>query len=234
MITRAPRITKKQWDAVFTCFVQDTTAKQAAKITGVSRTCANRYFRDWRERIFAACDHAPRFEGEIEIDIGFFGGRASKFTSAYVRRLAGLDAGRIVAERKRVVKLKKNKQMVLGFLRRHGDIFLLIVESKSRRQLEAAVRLVVRKGSIIYTDMEKGLARLKFDGYTHHQINHSVGYVDKGRHINGIESFWREARRGMGKNFRGIPRSTLRLHIKEREFRYNHRHDLAGALKALV
>lgn len=241
MITRAPRIPKVVQEHIFGAFVDDLTATQAVKQATkrwkkrvVSRPCVNDYFRHYRELIFAASDRAPRFDGEVEIDIGFFAGRASKYTSAYVRKLAGLDAGRIVAKRKQVTKIKRKSQMVLGFLRRHGPIYLLVVDSKSRAQLESAVRLVVKPGSIVYTDMEKGLARLKFDKYTHHAINHAEGYVDKGHHINGIESFWREARRSMGKNFRGIPRSTLRLHIKEREFRYNHRDDLAAALKSLL
>lgn len=242
MITRSPRIPKKVRDHIFGAFVDDLTAtqtvKQATKRWGkkvVSRPCVNDWFRHYRELIYTATSRAPRFEGEVEIDIGFFGGRASKYTSAYVRRLAGLDAGRIVAKRKEVRKEKRKNQMVMGFLRRHGDLYLLPIKSKSRAQLESAVRLVVKKGAVIYTDMEKGLAKIKLDGYTHHQINHALGYVDaKGNHINGIESVWRECRRGMAKNFRGIPRSTLLLHIKEREFRFNHREDVGKALKSLL
>lgn len=245
MITRAPRIPKKVQDHIFDCFVADLTAvqtvllaqkraKKLGKSWRVSRPCVNRWFRHYRELIYKATERAPRFEGEVEIDIGFFAGRASKYTSAYVRRLAGLDAGRIVAKRKEIRKEAAKKQMVLGFLRRHGDIYLLPINTKSRTQLEAAVRLVVVPGSIVYSDMEKGLDRIRLDGYTHHQINHALGYVDqKGNHINGIESFWRETRRSMGKNFRGVPRSTLMLHIKEREFRYNNK-DVASALEKLL
>lgn len=247
MITRAPRIPKKHREFILGAFVDDLTATQAVRQAQkrwkmspgrksvISRPCVNRYFRHYRELIYIATDRAPHFEGEVEIDIGFFAGRASKYTSAYVRRLAGLDAGRIVAKRREIKKEKAKNQMVLGFLQRHGNVYLLPIKNKGRIQLEAAVRLAVAKGAIIYTDMEKGLAHLKFEGYTHHPINHALGYVDqKGNHINGIENFWRECRRSMGKNFRGIPRSTLLLHIKEREFRYNHRADLEKALRSLI
>ena len=242
MILRASRIPKKVQEHIFNCFVDDMSAvlcvKQATKRWKkkvVSRPCVNRYYRHFRERIYAATPHAPRFDGEVEIDIGFFAGRAAKYTSALVRKLAGLEPGRIVAKRKEIQKEKAKSQPVLGFLRRNGDIYLLPIKSKSRLQLESAVRLVVVKGSIVYSDMEKGLAHLKLDGYTHHPINHSLEYVDKkGNHINGIESFWRGCRQAMSKNFRGIPRSTLMRHIKEREFRYNHRHDFEQALKSLL
>lgn len=250
MILRASRVSKKVQASIFRCFVKDLTAAQASyhyrtqpdgtrrKVKGVldvSRPCVNRYYRHYREAIYAATSRAPRFEGEVEVDIGFFAGRASKHTSALVRRLAGLEPGRIVAKRKTIKKEKEKSQMVLGFLRRQGDIYLLPIKSKSRLQLESAVRLVVAPGTIIYTDMEKGLANIKLNGYTHHPINHALGYVDQqGNHINGIESFWRGCRQAMSRNFRGIPRSTLLLHVKEREFRYNHRHDLEQALKALL
>jgi len=242
MRNRTSSLPKKVQEHIFNCFVDDMSAvltvKQATKRWGkkvVSRPCVNRHFRHYREAIYASTPHAPRFDGEVEIDIGFFAGRSAKYTSAYVRKLAGLDAGRIVAKRKEIKKEKEKSQPVLGFLRRNGDIYLLPIKSKSRTQLESAVRLVVAKGSIIYSDMEKGLANLKLDGYTHRTINHSLEYVTKeGYHINGIESFWRGCRQAMSKNFRGIPRSTLMLHIKEREFRYNHKHDLEAALKALL
>jgi len=42
--------------------------------------------------------------------------------------------------------------------------------------------------------------------------------------FNGIENFWGLAKLRPAK-FRGLSRSTLRLHLKECEFRFNHRRD---------
>lgn len=241
-MTRAPRISKKQYRALLASFIADTTATQAVKqmiVRGersVSRPCATRYFRRWREAIR---DHQlaryPRFSGEVEIDLGFFGGRNAKGTSAERRRIDELPAGHQVAVRKHIQKLAK-KQPVLGILNRGGDVFVLPVKSKSRLHLLGAVRMIVERGAVIYSDMEKGLGDLKFDGYMHRQINKARdGHVSpEGYHANGIEAFWREAKRGMSKNFRGLPRSTIDMHIKEREYRYNHRHDLIEALSALL
>lgn len=237
-----PHITDKQLRALLASFIADTTATQAIEQMierdedPVSRPCAIRYFRYWRELIR---DHQlrkyPRFSGEVEIDLGFFGGRGAKWMSSYVRKLAGLPAGRIVAKRKQIRKYEKKKQPVLGILNRGGDVFILPIKSKNRLHLEGAIRMIVEPGAVIYSDMEKGLANLKLDGYIHHQIDHSKGPVDaNGYHINGIENFWREAKRGMTKNFRGIPRTTIDMHIKEREFRYNHRKDFSTAFRALL
>lgn len=241
-MTRAPRITEQQYTALLAAFISDTTAVQAVKQmilrgeTPVSRPCATRYFRQWRQIITdSLLNTYPSFTGEVEIDLGFFGGRGAKWTSAYVRKLAGLSAGRIIAKRKMIRKYEAKKQPVLGILNRGGSVFIVPVKSKARAHLIGEITRVVERGAVIYTDMEKGLAKLKIDHFVHKRVDHSKGPVDaKGYHINGIENFWREARRGMAKNFRGIPRSTLDLHIKEREARYNHRKDFAVWFKSLL
>ena len=43
-------------------------------------------------------------------------------------------------------------------------------------------------------------------------------------HINGIESFWSLAKRRLSK-FCGVPKRTFYLHLKETEFRFNHRNN---------
>jgi transposase len=43
-------------------------------------------------------------------------------------------------------------------------------------------------------------------------------------HINGIENFWGIAKMRLAK-VRGLNRATLHLHLKECEFRFNHRRD---------
>jgi len=43
-------------------------------------------------------------------------------------------------------------------------------------------------------------------------------------HINGIEGFWGYAKSRLAK-FRGMSKHTFYLHLKECEFRFNHRHE---------
>lgn len=243
MILRAPRLSKKLQHYIFSAFISDQSAAKTVvasktffKRQVFSRNTVNLYFRHYRELIYAATDKAPRFDGEVEIDIGFFGGRASKYTSEELRRIGGMAPGRQVAALKKLKKVQKKALPVFGFLRRHGDIYLLPIKGKSRMQLESAVRLVIARGSIVYSDAEKGLAQISLDGYKHHVINKALGKysLGDGIHVNGIESFWSELRRSMGKNFRGIPKSTILYHLKEREFRHNHKHDFTEALTALM
>ncbi|MBL8510812.1 MAG: transposase, partial [Betaproteobacteria bacterium] len=65
--------------------------------------------------------------------------------------------------------------------------------------------------------------------------NHgSNEFVRGNSHVNGIESFWSFAKRRLAK-FNGIAKHTFALHLKECEFRFNHRHgDIYRALLQLL
>ena len=61
-------------------------------------------------------------------------------------------------------------------------------------------------------------------GYGHFRVDHSRDEFTKGTvHINGIEGFWGLAKVRLAK-FKGLPQHTFHLHLKETEWRYNHRH----------
>ena len=60
-------------------------------------------------------------------------------------------------------------------------------------------------------------------GYGHVRVDHGKDEFTKGTvHINGIEGFWGLAKVRLAK-FKGLPRHTFHLHLKETEWRYNHR-----------
>jgi transposase len=54
-------------------------------------------------------------------------------------------------------------------------------------------------------------------------VDHSKDEFARGPvHINGIEGFWGMAKVRLAK-FKGIPKNTFHLHLKETEWRFNHR-----------
>ena len=58
----------------------------------------------------------------------------------------------------------------------------------------------------------------------HVRVDHARDEFAKGPvHINGIEGFWGLAKVRLTK-FKGLPKHTFLLHLKETEWRYNHRH----------
>ena len=68
-----------------------------------------------------------------------------------------------------------------------------------------------------------------FPGVYHGEHEFSRGNC----HIDGIESFWSYAKRRLAK-FNGVPQKTFLLHLKECEFRFNHRaEDLSDRILTL-
>ena len=57
--------------------------------------------------------------------------------------------------------------------------------------------------------------------FKYFRINHSKRFADKKKHINGIESFWSQAKRHVRK-FNGVPKEHFGLFLKEREWRFNN------------
>ena len=80
------------------------------------------------------------------------------------------------------------------------------------------------KLSCFWGSLQPGYNGLVDLGYKkHYRLDHGKDEFVKGSsHINGIEGFWGFAKSRLSK-FKGIHKSTFYLHLKECEFRYNHR-----------
>jgi transposase-like protein len=66
---------------------------------------------------------------------------------------------------------------------------------------------------------------LIYQGFQHYRIYHSKNEFARGKnHINGIESFWGFTKTRMQK-LRGIRKDKFMIHLKESEWRWNHRNE---------
>lgn len=232
MYTRNPYISAKQLRTLTKCFALDTTATSAGELAKVNRVTANHFYRHCREIIYMTTRLAPRLFGEVEMDQSEFGGRGRKRMQALLKRYAKVMPHSEYMEKAKLIR-KEHKVMVFGILQRGGAVYTHVIKRADRDTLQPIVRLVVEQGSTVLTDKWRAFDELGLDGYTHKNINHSESYSDKqGVHINGIESFWSFAKRRIAK-FNGIARTTLILHIKECEWRYNNK-NIESALKALL
>lgn len=227
-----PGITAKQLRILMRHFELDQLASVAAKNATVSIHTANRYYRAWREAIYKTSLKAPRLFGEIEMDQGQVGGINQKKLRALKKQYSRLPHNEYW---RRVQGLRdKNRVQIFTIAERKGQVFCQIIRFANERTLVPIIRLVVEQGSTIYTDKWRAYSKLASDGYFHHSVNHSDEYITKhGHHVNNVESFHSFAKRRLYK-FNGLPRHTLVLHIKECEFRWNHRNNLAKALKAII
>lgn len=202
---RRSRISVAKFRLLLRLFCLDMEATKVAQLAGLNRNSVNQYFQHFRRRLAQLCEAESPLRGEVEVDESYFGGRR-------IRGKRGRGAFK--------------KVPVFGLLKRHGKVYTQIVPNCSRAVLTAILKGKVVLGSVIYSDGWKGYSGLVDLGYKkHHRVDHGRNeFVKHKAHINGIENFWGLAKMRLAK-FRGLNRSTLPLHLKECEFRFNHRRD---------
>lgn len=186
-------------------FSIDLTASQIAEITGLNRNTINRHITALRERIASFCQEESPVSGEVEVDESYFGARR-------VKGLRGRGA--------------RGKTIVFGLFKRNGRVYTEIVPDCSKRTLQGIIRGRVELESVIHSDGWRGYDGLVDLGYQKHfRVEHgSNEFANEHSHINGIESFWAYAKTRLVK-FRGLQKHSFYFHLKECEFRFNHRQD---------
>ncbi len=197
------RITTQQFRDILRYFSMDIEATKIAKLSGINRNTVNRYTRLIRERMLEDCERQSPFAGEVEVDESYFGPRR-------VRGKRGRGAS--------------GKTIVFGVFKRNGKVYTEVVPDVKKRSLQAIIRGRVDVGSIIHSDGWRGYDGLVDVGYEKHfRVHHGKSEFVRGRsHINGIEAFWSFAKVRLHR-LKGIHKQTFHLHLKECEWRFNHR-----------
>jgi len=197
-------ITESKFKEILECFCNDFSATQTSQITKIGRKTVNKIFNKIRYRIIELTEKEEKLSGEVEIDESYFGARR-------VRGKRGRGA--------------KGKIPVFGILKRKGKVYTKIVKNCEKKALLPIIKGKVLEESTIYSDGWKSYDGLVLNGYKHYRIYHSKNEFARGKsHINGIESFWSYAKRRMAK-FNGIYKDRFQLHLKECEWRWNHKGD---------
>jgi transposase-like protein len=198
------KISEAKFREILKCFSEDCTASITAALTGVSRPSINRIFTMLRHRIVEMSIKQARELGEFEVDESYFGAKR-------VRGKRGRGAA--------------GKTPVFGLLKRNGSVYVNIVKNCSREQLLPIIQGKVLEGSTIYSDGWRAYDGLLLNGYDHYRVFHSENEFARGKsHVNGIEAFWSFAKRRLNK-FNGLAEETFMLHLKECEWRWNHREE---------
>ena len=197
------KISETKFRYILKLFSLDLNAKQISELTRLNRNTINRYLKEIRMRLAEICKEQSPFSGEIEIDESYFGAR------------------RIKGQRGRGAR---GKTIVFGIFKRKGKVYTEIVPNCKRKTLQAVIRGRVSLDSVIHSDGWRGYHGLVDLGYKKHfRVNHLENeFYNNQSHINGIESFWAYAKTRLSK-FRGMNLTTFYLHLKETEFRFNHR-----------
>ena len=198
-------VSERKFRLLLKLFSEDLTSVQISRISGISRVTVNKYVRAIRLRIYELCERESPFSGTVEVDESYFGAR------------------RVKGKRGRGAH---GKTIVFGIYKRNGNVYTQIVPDVTRSSLLSVIQGKVTSDSEIHSDSWRAYDGLVDLGYKkHYRVNHTIDEFVRGtNHINGIEGFWGLAKTRLSK-FKGIHRSTILLHVKECEFRYNHRRE---------
>ena len=199
------RISRAKFRQLLRLFALDLTATQIAAVTGLNRNTVNRYLKLIRSAIAQHCQRESPFSGEVELDESYFGARR-------VRGKRGRGA--------------RGKTIVFGIYKRNGRVYTEIIPNCKKASIQAIIRGKVDLTSTIHTDGFRSYDGIVHMGYRkHYRVQHGNDEFVRGTaHINGIEGFWGLAKTRLVK-FKGMSRSTFYLHLKECEFRFNHREE---------
>ncbi len=168
-------------------------------------------------RIRAAMQSAgvDRFEGDVEVDESFIGGKAKNMHRAKRRRMITGTGG-------------KDKVAVLGILERPRNakgasrIRTTVVKSRKKKPLHDEVKASVRYGSTLYTDAFDSYTGLE-RRYIHHVIDHAYEYARGKVHTNSLENFWSLLKRTIRGTYVSIDPFHVFRYLDEQAFRFNNR-----------
>jgi len=202
---RRSKISEAKFRQVVRLFAMDLTATDTAELSGLSLRSTNTIYQRIRVRMAQACAAQSPFAGELEADESYFGPKR-------IRGKRGRGAG--------------SKTIVFGLLKRGNCVYTEIVPDASKATLQAIIRGKVDPNSVIHTDGWRGYDGLVDIGVDRHfRVNHGNNeFVRGSKHVNGIESFWSYAKHRLAQ-FHGVAKHTFAMHLKETEFRFNHRND---------
>lgn len=199
------KISEPVFRHILKCFALDLTATETAQLSPVSLRSVTVIFDKLRGKIANWSLQEAPFTGTIEVDESYFGPR------------------RIPGKRGRGAS---GKTIVFGIFKREGKVYTEIVPNARKKTLQRIIRGKISSVSIIHTDGcrgDDGLVDVGFD--KHYRVHHGQDeFANSSSHMNGIESFWSFAKRRLAQ-FNGISKNKFYLHLKETEFRFNHRND---------
>ena len=182
-------------------FVAETTARKSAEIIGVNRNTVRLYFHKLR-LLIKAHNEAVSLEflgGKIEVDESYFGGKRKG------------KRGRAAV----------GKVPVFGLLKRGGKVFAQVVSDTKSKTLIPIIKQKICPQSILYTDTYPSYNCLSASGFRHYRVNHSKEFVNRSKHINGLENFWNQAKRYLRK-FNEISKENFHLYLHECQWKFNN------------
>lgn len=186
------------------------SSHELGRSLGITQKSA--WFVEHRIRLAMQMGSLDNWEGEVEVDETFIGGKARNMHRAdRERRMRGKTG-------------PAGKTTVAGALERGGRVRAQVLPgSPSRRLLHAHVRKHIAEGATVYTDSLRSYSGLEEYGYDHRAVDHAQQYVDGRIHTNGMENFWSLLKRGLSGTYVSVQPFHLFRYLDERTFTFNER-----------
>ena len=170
----------------------------------------------------AAMVEPPQFEGPVEVDESYFGGKRKNMSNAKRKALANTGRGAV------------GKTAVVGIKDRDSNqVVAQVVERTDKETLQGFIADNVDPDATVYTDDAKAYTNLPFD---HESVKHSVSEYVRGQvHTNGMESFWSMLKRAHQGTFHKISPKHLGRYVAEFQDKHNVRpHDTLEQMQLLA
>lgn len=202
---KSSKLSEAKFREVLKFFSTDIPSLKTAELTNLNKNTVHTIYNKLRERLAElSLEENEPFHGEVEVDESYFGAKR-------IRGKRGRGA--------------RGKIPVVGVLKRGGKVYTKVVKNCSREQILPILKGKILEESTVFTDGWKSYHGLIYQGFQHYRIYHSKNEFARGKnHINGIESFWGFTKTRMQK-LRGIRKEKFMIHLKESEWRWNHRNE---------
>jgi transposase len=195
-------ISEKKFREIIRYFAMDLEASKIAELTGVSRNSVNKILKALRMRLAECCVGESPLNKKVDAADHLHGVRELHWKTMN-------DSG--------------GKIPVFGVVNHRGKIFTQILPDFPRKSFQAAIRGNVPLDSITPAQGFTSYDSLVDLGYKK-QYRLNNGSMLKKTQINCVDNFWGSTKMRLLK-FRGMSKNTFFLHLKETEFRFNHRNE---------
>ena len=212
-VMQSSKIPLRKWAiAIYLCLtsLKSVSSMKLKRDLGVSQPTA--WFMLHRIRQAWAGDDDDQFDGPVEVDEAYFGGKRENMSLAKRRELA--DSGRGPVGKTAVVGMKD---------RDTNEVRAEVISDMTGETLRSFVRQNAEEGATVYTDENRSYRDLKRD-FDHDSVNHSISeYVDGMVHTNGMESFWSMLKRAHKGTFHKLSPKHLHRYVDEFAGKHNIR-----------
>jgi transposase-like protein len=189
------------------------SSHEISRAVGVTQKTA--WFMLHRVRL-AMQSSGGTFDGEVEVDETYIGGKARNMRPRKRERL-GLRRGGSFA----------GKVPVMGILQRNtndapSQVRTTVVPNVRKHQLSKHIEKLVPDGTKVYTDALMSYRDLGIY-YDHKVIDHAEAYAVDNVHTNGLENYWSLLKRCLGGTYVSVEPFHLFRYLDEQAFRFNAR-----------